>query len=182
MHALARAETLYLFGDIDASLWRDLLDVYVQPPYALPGLEGAPTFGIGAAATGVPFHFHGPGFGEMIFGRKVRSLFLCTYSRVAVLLTSGSRKNKYSYNKDESVILDFSIVVSNVFNGDSMYTFVKHHYTGKNGRRFSDGSCTRLMTDRNSTRTRVVYSGSLTPTRVSRGRKDRWNALLDRMR
>jgi hypothetical protein len=24
-----------------------------------------------AAGTGVPFHFHGPGFGEVIFGRKV---------------------------------------------------------------------------------------------------------------
>ena len=24
--------------------------------------------------TGVPFHFHGPGFAEVIFGRKVRSL------------------------------------------------------------------------------------------------------------
>ena len=23
------------------------------------------------AGTGVPFHFHGPGFGEVIFGRKV---------------------------------------------------------------------------------------------------------------
>jgi len=23
------------------------------------------------AGTGVPFHFHGPGFGEVVFGRKV---------------------------------------------------------------------------------------------------------------
>ena len=25
-----------------------------------------------AAGTGVPFHFHGPGFGEVVFGRKVK--------------------------------------------------------------------------------------------------------------
>jgi len=30
------------------------------------------SFLIVAAGTGVPFHFHGPGFGEVVFGRKVK--------------------------------------------------------------------------------------------------------------
>lgn len=30
------------------------------------------------AGTGVPFHFHGPGFGEVIFGRKVSTCMSMT--------------------------------------------------------------------------------------------------------
>lgn len=31
-------------------------------------------FGIAGAGTGVPFHFHGPGFAEVIHGHKVNKL------------------------------------------------------------------------------------------------------------
>ncbi|XP_035696024.1 jmjC domain-containing protein 8-like [Branchiostoma floridae] len=63
-------ETLYLFGDQNYTEWEPLLDHYVQPPYYLPGHTGALSFGLAGAGTGVPFHFHGPGFGEVIYGRK----------------------------------------------------------------------------------------------------------------
>jgi hypothetical protein len=67
---------LYLFGDIDTEIWEPLLNTYVLPPWSLPDHEPALSFGIAAVGTGVPFHFHGPGFGEVIHGSKVeRSVF-----------------------------------------------------------------------------------------------------------
>ena len=33
-------------------------------------------FVLPGAGTGVPFHFHGPGFGEVVFGRKVGVVFV----------------------------------------------------------------------------------------------------------
>jgi len=63
-------ETLYLFGDIDPEVWKKLLDKYKQPKWKVPSHEVALSFGIAAAGTGVPFHFHGPGFAEVIHGSK----------------------------------------------------------------------------------------------------------------
>uniref|UniRef100_A0A915DI89 JmjC domain-containing protein n=1 Tax=Ditylenchus dipsaci TaxID=166011 RepID=A0A915DI89_9BILA len=63
-------ETLYLFGDIDQTIWKPLLDQYNPPKWTVPGHEAALSFGIAGAGTGVPFHFHGPGFGEVIHGSK----------------------------------------------------------------------------------------------------------------
>nr|CAD2192855.1 unnamed protein product [Meloidogyne enterolobii] len=63
-------ETFYLFGDIDREMWKPLLDQYKLPSWNLPGHEPALSFGIAAVGTGVPFHFHGPGFAEVIFGAK----------------------------------------------------------------------------------------------------------------
>ncbi|BFZ18067.1 hypothetical protein BsWGS_21106 [Bradybaena similaris] len=63
-------ETFYWFGDNNFTEWKDLIDLYNPPPYFLPGLTGAYSFGLAAAGTGVPFHFHGPGFGEVVFGHK----------------------------------------------------------------------------------------------------------------
>jgi len=63
-------ETFYWFGDNNFTEWKPLIDLYTPPPYFLPGLEGAYSFGLAGAGTGVPFHFHGPGFGEVVFGRK----------------------------------------------------------------------------------------------------------------
>ncbi|WAQ96436.1 JMJD8-like protein [Mya arenaria] len=44
--------------------------MYNPPPYQIPNLTGMYSFGVAAAGTGVPFHFHGAGFAEVIFGRK----------------------------------------------------------------------------------------------------------------
>ncbi|KAL8586189.1 hypothetical protein ACOMHN_057751 [Nucella lapillus] len=63
-------ETFYWFGDNNHTEWRELFDKYLPPPYLLPGMTGAYSFGMAGAGTGVPFHFHGPGFGEVVFGRK----------------------------------------------------------------------------------------------------------------
>ncbi|CAJ0578612.1 unnamed protein product, partial [Mesorhabditis spiculigera] len=63
-------ETLYLFGDIDQKAWKPLLDAYKMPEYTLPGHQPALSFGLAGAGTGVPFHFHGPGFAEVIHGSK----------------------------------------------------------------------------------------------------------------
>lgn len=62
--------TLYFFGDNNHTEWKDLFDEYQQPPYTLPHKTGAYSFGIAGAGTGVPFHFHGPGFSEVIHGSK----------------------------------------------------------------------------------------------------------------
>ncbi|XP_013083749.2 jmjC domain-containing protein 8-like isoform X2 [Biomphalaria glabrata] len=63
-------ETFYWFGDNNFTEWKSLIDLYKPPPYFLPKMTGAYSFGLAGAGTGVPFHFHGPGFGEVVFGRK----------------------------------------------------------------------------------------------------------------
>jgi len=63
-------ETFYMFGDNDYEEWKDLLDEYMQPPYTLPRHKPALSFGVAGPGSGVPFHFHGPGFAEAVHGRK----------------------------------------------------------------------------------------------------------------
>ena len=63
-------ETLYLFGDMNREEWKPLLDTYILPKWNLPGFDPELSFGIAGAGTGVPFHFHGPGFAEVIYGSK----------------------------------------------------------------------------------------------------------------
>uniref|UniRef100_A0A0N5C568 JmjC domain-containing protein n=1 Tax=Strongyloides papillosus TaxID=174720 RepID=A0A0N5C568_STREA len=63
-------ETFILFGDIDQNIWKPLLDKYNLPLWSLPDYEPALSFGIAGIGTGVPFHFHGPGFAEVIYGTK----------------------------------------------------------------------------------------------------------------
>uniref|UniRef100_A0A0K0DC39 JmjC domain-containing protein n=1 Tax=Angiostrongylus cantonensis TaxID=6313 RepID=A0A0K0DC39_ANGCA len=63
-------ETMYLFGDIDQKLWAPLLAAYKLPKWSLPDHSPALSFGLAGAGTGVPFHFHGPGFAEVVYGSK----------------------------------------------------------------------------------------------------------------
>lgn len=63
-------DTLYLFGDNNLTEWQALFAEYRPPPLALPHTSGAYSFGVAGAGTGVPFHWHGPGFSEVIYGRK----------------------------------------------------------------------------------------------------------------
>uniref|UniRef100_A0A3B4ZKF3 Jumonji domain containing 8 n=1 Tax=Stegastes partitus TaxID=144197 RepID=A0A3B4ZKF3_9TELE len=67
-------KTLYFFGDNNFTEWQSLFDQYESPPFVLPNTSGAFSFGI-AAGTGVPFHWHGPGYSEVIYGRKRWFLF-----------------------------------------------------------------------------------------------------------
>ncbi|XP_061606067.1 jmjC domain-containing protein 8 isoform X1 [Phyllopteryx taeniolatus] len=64
------SDTLYMFGDNNVSEWRNLLDFYRPPPFLLPGTGRALSFGVAGPGTGVPFHWHGPGYSEVIYGRK----------------------------------------------------------------------------------------------------------------
>ncbi|XP_061761757.1 jmjC domain-containing protein 8 isoform X3 [Nerophis ophidion] len=64
------SDTLYFFGDNNLTEWQNLFDVYKLPPFLLPGTSRAYSFGIAGAGTGVPFHWHGPGYSEVIYGRK----------------------------------------------------------------------------------------------------------------
>ncbi|CAF1014192.1 unnamed protein product [Adineta steineri] len=67
-------ETLYWFGDDllnDQNWLNQILRYYKSPAYIVDDfIQPSLTFGMGGQGTGVPFHFHGPGFQQMIFGRK----------------------------------------------------------------------------------------------------------------
>ncbi|NXA37507.1 JMJD8 protein, partial [Eudromia elegans] len=67
------SDTLYFFGDNNFTEWGPLFQQYVPPPFLIPGTKGAYSFGIAGSGSGVPFHWHGPGYSEVIFGRKVRA-------------------------------------------------------------------------------------------------------------
>ncbi|XP_040047027.2 jmjC domain-containing protein 8 [Gasterosteus aculeatus] len=64
------SETLYFFGDNNVTEWQRLFDQYEFPPYVLPNTSRAYSFGIAGPGSGVPFHWHGPGFSEVVYGRK----------------------------------------------------------------------------------------------------------------
>ncbi|XP_069381665.1 jmjC domain-containing protein 8 isoform X1 [Paralichthys olivaceus] len=64
------SDTMYFFGDNNFTEWQRLFDHYESPPYVLPHTSGAYSFGIAGPGTGVPFHWHGPGYSEVIYGRK----------------------------------------------------------------------------------------------------------------
>lgn len=64
------SDTLYFFGDNNFTEWQSLFELYESPPYVLPHTSGAYSFGIAGPGTGVPFHWHGPGYSEVIYGRK----------------------------------------------------------------------------------------------------------------
>lgn len=63
-------DTLYFFGDNNFTEWAPLFQHYRPPPFRLLGTTPAYSFGIAGAGSGVPFHWHGPGFSEVIYGRK----------------------------------------------------------------------------------------------------------------
>ncbi|KAM3863993.1 jmjC domain-containing protein 8 [Diretmus argenteus] len=64
------SDTLYFFGDNNFTEWQSLFDQYRPPPYGLPRTTRAYSFGVAGPGTGVPFHWHGPGYSEVIYGRK----------------------------------------------------------------------------------------------------------------
>ncbi|XP_065706878.2 jmjC domain-containing protein 8 isoform X2 [Patagioenas fasciata] len=64
------SDTLYFFGDNNFTEWGPLFQQYVPPAFRIPGTSPAYSFGIAGSGSGVPFHWHGPGYSEVIFGRK----------------------------------------------------------------------------------------------------------------
>ncbi|KAM6156248.1 jmjC domain-containing protein 8 [Rhynchocyon petersi] len=63
-------DTLYFFGDNNFTEWAPLFRHYSPPPFGLLGTTPAYSFGVAGTGSGVPFHWHGPGFSEVIYGRK----------------------------------------------------------------------------------------------------------------
>jgi hypothetical protein len=68
-------ETKYLFGNNYDGIFGTLTDLYLNPPCYYCDVAGAKTIGMGGHASGVSFHFHGPGFSEAILGSKRWFLF-----------------------------------------------------------------------------------------------------------
>lgn len=63
-------ETYYLFGGNTGGLWDTIDDLYVLPGCRFCKKAGAVIPGLGGLMSGVSFHFHGPGFSEVISGAK----------------------------------------------------------------------------------------------------------------
>lgn len=71
-------ETWYFFGDNNWNdgEWKNLIhDTYELPQFAKYNKDIAIAFGLGGIGSGVPFHFHGHGFSEVIYGEKRWFLF-----------------------------------------------------------------------------------------------------------
>lgn len=66
----AANETFYLFGHNYEGVFAQLSALYAVPPCEFCGRAGAVTVGLGGEASGVSFHFHGPGFSESVIGAK----------------------------------------------------------------------------------------------------------------
>ena len=75
-------ETWYFFGE-NNNEWKSLLNLYDRPKYNLPNHEHAYSFGIAAGLTGVPFHFHGPGFAETVLGLQAINKFIFLSIRIS---------------------------------------------------------------------------------------------------
>ena len=71
-------ETWYFFGDNDWTQqdWKRLImDNYDLPRFANDSDDIAIAFGLGGVGSGVPMHFHGHGFSEVMYGEKRWFLF-----------------------------------------------------------------------------------------------------------
>lgn len=66
-------ETFYLFGSNQGERFPELMSAYRLPPFegmTTPGQYTTLSFGLAGRNTGVPFHGHGPGWSEVLHGRK----------------------------------------------------------------------------------------------------------------
>jgi Cupin-like domain len=90
-------ESYYLFGSNYGGIWDEMRDIYNLPPCVECKQCGAVTIGIGGRQTGVSFHLHGPGFSEVIEGRKRWFLFppvSTSYSTSYSTSTSSKGSNR----------------------------------------------------------------------------------------
>ena len=69
--SLPADQIYYLFGENYDGIWQELSSLYsVDYCDEICNFAGAKSFGIGGTDSGVSFHFHGPGFAEIIHGAK----------------------------------------------------------------------------------------------------------------
>jgi hypothetical protein len=68
---MAPGDTPYFFGDYLESEWQDLLSQYYEPELLHSATEVRRlSLGAGPDQSGTPFHFHGPGWAEVLHGQK----------------------------------------------------------------------------------------------------------------
>ena len=89
-------ETYYLFGHNYEGIWSQLRDLYVTPPCKFCEEAGAVTVGIGGPRSGVSFHFHGPGFSEVIIGAKKWYLFPSSLTKVVEKFGANTTMSHWS--------------------------------------------------------------------------------------
>ena len=85
-------ESFYLFGNNYGGLWDDIARSYVYPPCKHCESAGIATIGAGLQFSGVSFHYHGPGFSEVIIGRKRWFLYPYTHNFIAASMQNISMK------------------------------------------------------------------------------------------
>ena len=95
-------ESFYLFGNNYGGLWDDIKHSYLIPPCQHCDVCGARTVGIGGALSGVSFHYHGPGFSEVLLGEKRWFLF----PPPGYVKRGDGRSDSVSVNGDTSKILN----------------------------------------------------------------------------
>ena len=69
------SKNYYLFGGNYNKFWKHLEGIYEGPPCRHCLTAGARTPGLGGNCSGVAFHMHGPGFSEVLHGRKLWLLY-----------------------------------------------------------------------------------------------------------
>ena len=69
------SQNYYLFGGNHNAFWKHLESLYEVPPCRHCVIAGAKTAGLGGNCSGVAFHMHGPGFSEVLHGRKLWLLY-----------------------------------------------------------------------------------------------------------
>lgn len=73
-------QTYYFFGNNYDGIFKTMESLYVYPPCQYCKKAGAVTLGMGGRDSGVSFHYHGPGFSEVIIGRKRWFLYPPSYA------------------------------------------------------------------------------------------------------
>lgn len=82
VHTTGSNESLYLFGNNYDGVFNTMAKLYEVPPCKFCEKAGAKTMGMGGKNSGVSFHFHGPGFSEVVIGAKQWFLFPPTVNPV----------------------------------------------------------------------------------------------------
>jgi len=104
------ANTFYHFGDHRQD-FDPVIQSYIKPPFHV-AVNASLSFGIAGDATGVPFHFHGAVFAEVIYGRKHWFLYQPDYKPSFEPDTTSLLwyKNVYPFLKEWDKPLECSVL------------------------------------------------------------------------
>jgi len=91
-------ETWYLFGETYSNEWIQLLDHFHLPPCQMcTRALSALSFGLGGYSSGVQWHFHGPGFSEVIHGSKHWILYSPSYQKEDIVFYDDPNYTSFSW-------------------------------------------------------------------------------------